>query len=292
MTNGWAARHYRLARAVLGLYLFVHFSQLAPWAAELFSNRGALSDATGSPLVLLFPNVLAFWDGPVFVTTLVIAAAAASVLLAVGRYDRMAAVAIWYAWACLHGRMPLIVNPGLPYIGWLLLMHASLPPLLRASSDDAAGSDTWRMPDEIFLVAWILMALGYTYSGLTKLASPSWVNGSALAYVLENPLARAGVVRNALLSLPEEILRFSTWTVLALELAFAPLACIRRLRPWLWLSMCALHIGLIIMLDFADLSLGMLMMHVFTWDPAWMSTVRGRLSFQSRGRALTSQAYL
>src|SRR5262249_29596562 len=42
-------------------------------------------------------------------------AAALSVLFAVGCWDRVAAVMLWYIWACLHGRLPLISNPGLPY---------------------------------------------------------------------------------------------------------------------------------------------------------------------------------
>jgi hypothetical protein len=39
----------------------------------------------------------------------------------------------------------------------------------------------------IFAGAWILMAVGYSYSGLTKLTSPSWLDGTAITYVLENP---------------------------------------------------------------------------------------------------------
>jgi predicted DCC family thiol-disulfide oxidoreductase YuxK len=239
----------------------------------LFSNRGVLPDGRDSPLLLLFPNVLALWDGPVFVTALVVAAAGLSILFAVGYWDRAAAVAIWYVGACLHGRMPLISNPGLPYVGWLLLAHACLPPApygslaARGRADPGSG---WRMPDGIFLVAWILMALGYTYSGVTKLVSPSWQDGTAFARVLENPLARPGIVRDTLLSLPDGLLRLATWGALLAELSFAPLALVPRLRPWLWGLMLLMHLSLIGLLDFTDLSLGMVMLHLFTFDPAWV----------------------
>src|SRR5438270_824416 len=195
MKNGWTGGQYSLVRAAFGTYLFVHFAQLTPWAAELFSNQGVLADGRASPLLHLFPNVLALWDGPAFTTALVAAAAGLSVPFAAGICDRAAAVALWYVWACLHGRMPLISNPGLPYVGWLLLAHAALPPApygswaARGRTDPANG---WRMPEGIFLAAWILMALGYTYSGVTKLVSPSWTDGPALARVLDNPLARPG----------------------------------------------------------------------------------------------------
>jgi predicted DCC family thiol-disulfide oxidoreductase YuxK len=273
MKNGWTGGQYSLVRAVFGIYLFAHFVHLAPWAAELFSNRGVLPDGRDSPLLFLFPNVLAVWDGPVFVTALVVVAAGLSVLFAAGVWDRAAAVALWYIWACLHGRMPLISNPGLPYVGWLLLAHACLPPApygswaARGRADPGGG---WRMPAGIFLVAWVLMALGYTYSGVTKLVSPSWQDGTALARVLENPLARPGFVRDALLALPAGLLRLATWGALLAELGFAPLALVPRLRPWLWGLMLLMHLGLIALLDFADLSLGMVMLHLFTFDPAWV----------------------
>jgi hypothetical protein len=273
MKNGWTGGQYSVFRAALGLYLFVHFIQLAPWAAELFSSAGILPNGKESPLLHLFPNVLAVWDGPTFVTAIIVVAAGLSVLFAVGAYDRWAAVLLWYIWACLHGRMPLISNPGLPYIGWILLAHACLPPAPYGSWAARKRADrgrNWRMPESIFLAAWILMAVGYSYSGFAKLRSPSWIDGSALAYVLENPLARPGFVRESLRSLPDPLLRLATWGALASELAFAPLALVTRLRPWLWGLLLGMHVSLIVVLDFADLSLGMIMLHGFTFDPSWV----------------------
>jgi predicted DCC family thiol-disulfide oxidoreductase YuxK len=273
MKNGWTGGQYSLVRAVFGVYLFIHFVHLTSWAAELFSSEGLLSDGRLSPLLYLLPNILAVWDGPVFVTLLLIAAAGLSVLFAVGLYDRVAAILLWYIWACLHGRMPLITNPGLPYVGWLLLAHAFLPPApygsLAARGRPDPGNN-WRMPEAIFLVAWILMALGYSYSGYAKLISPSWIDGTAVARVLDNPLARPGPVRDALKSLPESALRLMTWGALLSELSFAPLALIAPLRPILWGLMVLMHLCLIVLIDFADLSLGMLMLHLFTFNPAWV----------------------
>src|SRR5437868_4542403 len=118
MNNGWTGGQYSLFRAIFGTYLLVHFVHLVPWGAELFSSNGVLPEAGDSPIIRFvsyFPNVLALWDGPAFVTGLLVVAAGLSVLLVIGRYDRGAAVALWYVWACLFGRNPLIANPGLPY---------------------------------------------------------------------------------------------------------------------------------------------------------------------------------
>jgi predicted DCC family thiol-disulfide oxidoreductase YuxK len=61
-----------------------------------------------------------------------------------------------------------------------------------------------------------------------------------------------------------------TWGALGLEIFFAPLALLPRVRPWIWGVMLAMHIALMSVIDFADLSLGMVMLHCFTFNPAWV----------------------
>jgi predicted DCC family thiol-disulfide oxidoreductase YuxK len=232
-----------------------------------------LPDARLSPLATLFPNVLLLDDSPLTVTGLFALASASSVALAVGCRDRVAALVIAYVWACLHGRMPLIANPSLPFVGFLLLLHACLP---RApfGSLDARGRDDpsggWALPPELFAVLWIVMAAGYSYSGLTKLVSPSWLDGSALSHVLENPLARPTLLREALLALPPWLLQVASFGALAVEIGFAPLAIFARARPLAWLVMVSMHLGLLALIDFADLSSAMLVLHVLALDPAWI----------------------
>jgi predicted DCC family thiol-disulfide oxidoreductase YuxK len=273
MKNGWSGGQYSVFRILLGCYLLQHFLRLLPWGAELFSNRGALPDASASPLIHLFPNVLAICDQTWFVTALLILGSLLSVLLAVGFWDRTAAFVLWYLWACLLGRNPLISNPALPFIGWLLLLHTVLPKAPYGSwaarkRDEPGGN--WYMPQLAFVVAWVLMAVGYSYSGYTKLVSPSWLDGSALTRVLQNPLARPTALRDLLLAIPPVNLRILTWAGLLLELSFAPLALFRKARPWIWTAMVGMHIGLLSIVSFADLTAGMLLFHLFTFDPAWL----------------------
>lgn len=273
LKNGWTGGQYSLFRALFGAYLFVHFLQLIPWGVELFSRHGVLPDASLSPFIFLFPNILALWDTPVFVTALLIAATGLSVLFAAGFYDRVAAGVLWYIWACLFGRNPLIANPSLPYVGWLLLAHVAMPPAPYGSWASRSRTDpggSWYMPQSLYTAAWIVMVLGYSYSGLTKLVSPSWMEGTALTRVLDNPLARPGIIQETLLALPDSLLHLATWVALGLELAFAPLALVRRLRLWLWGLMLGMHLSLIVVIDFADLSLGMVMLHFFTFNPGWI----------------------
>jgi predicted DCC family thiol-disulfide oxidoreductase YuxK len=273
MKNGWTAGQYSLYRAIFGGYLFVHYCGLVAWGPELFSRTGVLPNAWNSPLARLFPNILVFWDSPGLVQSFLILAAAMSVLFAIGLWDRVAAVTLWYMSTCLVDRNPLIANPALPFLGWLLLAHALLPatPYLSLSvpsRDDAVVQ--WRMPSELYATAWLLMALGYTYSGLYKLGSPSWLDGSALTRILASPLARPGLLRDALLHMPASFLRCVSWSALALEIGFAPLSLVRRVRPWIWSGMCALHLSLFLLVAFPDLTAGMLIVHLFTFDPSWV----------------------
>lgn len=281
MKTGWSGGQYSVYRAVFGAYLFVHFLQLLPWGTELFSNQGVMKVGSASPLLHLFPNIFAVIDTPAFVQGVIAFAIGLSVSFAIGWRDRIAAVLLWYIWACLHGRMPLITNPGMPYIGWLLLAHACLPsaPYWSLSARGRLDPDGgWRMNDGIWIVAWILMAIGYTYSGLTKLGSPSWIDGSALARVLENPLARPGWPRDVLMKSPTTLLTTMTFAALALEIGFAPLALFRRVRPWLWLAMLLIHLSLMLIIDFADLSFGMVVLHFFTFDPNWIKPLSAEVS--------------
>lgn len=128
---------------------------------------------------------------------------------------------------------------------------------------------TWRLAPAVQDVAWAVLAIGYTYSGAAKLISPSWLDGTALWHVIAGPLSRPTPLRDAMLSLPGWVFAAMTWGALALELACAPLGLVRRLRPWLWLALVLMHLGIIVLIDFADLTVGMLVAHAFTFDPAW-----------------------
>jgi hypothetical protein len=286
MRNGWTGGQYSVYRALFGVYLAIHYFRLVAWGQELFSKKGLLPISSLSPLAHLFPNVLAIWDSPFFVHVLLIGATCLSILFAIGLWDRAAAALLWYLGACFLGRNPLIANPALPYVGWLLLAHTFLPEapygsliarIRRKSNDD------WRMTTSIYLVAWIVMALGYSYSGAIKMMSPSWRDGSALERILSNPLARPGFLRLCLLALPPVFLKCATWGSLGLEIAFAPLALFRSARPWIWSAMLCLHLGLLLLISFPDLTAGMVLLHLFTFDPAWLGCGR---SFKKRSSHL------
>jgi hypothetical protein len=273
-----SARQFAIFRVAFGAYLAVHFAHLIPWGAELFSREGTLADASVSPLHGVFPNVLAVWDTPAAVTTFLSALVVLSLLFSAGVGRRVAAVLLWYGWACLFNRNPLISNPGIPYVGLMLLLTALIPAgedwRMGSRRDASAPRPAFEMPAWVFLTAWVLMAAGYTYSGIVKLFSPSWLDGSALWHLLNNPLARDSWMRDLHLGLPMFVVRLMTWGALAAEIAFLPLALWRVTRPLAWFTLLVMHLGIVMLVSFADLTAAMLMLHLFTFDARWAAGAR------------------
>ncbi len=261
-------RQFAAFRILFGAYLVVHFALLAPWGTELFSNSGIFPDPAVFPLHGLFPNILAVWDSPRFVAGFLLALILLSGLFLLGVSRRWVAVALWYGLACLFNRNLLISNPSLPYVGLVLLLTAAVPEG-EGWSVTRGRSEGWAFPRSALAVGWILLVLGYSYSGWVKLGSPSWVDGSALRHVLENPLARPTLLRDLLLAAPPGLLVLATWGSLALELLSAPLGLLPRARPWLWLALVGMQLGILSMVAFADLTFGMLAVHLFVVDPCW-----------------------
>jgi predicted DCC family thiol-disulfide oxidoreductase YuxK len=268
---------FAVFRIVLGLYLTVHFAFLLPYGAELFSSRGVLPDPALNPTHGLFPDPLDVWGSPSFVRFFLIVLVALSVAFALGLARRTVALLLWFGWAALFNRNNLIANPSIPYVGLLLLATLLVPPgepLAIRFGRLRERSAAWAFPASVYGVVWLLFAGGYTYSGCVKLGSPSWVDGSALRHVLANPLARPGPVRDLLLALPPPWLRLATWAALACELLPLPLSFSRRTRAWAWLATAGLQLGILAMVNFADLTFGMLMVHLFLFDPEWLPSRR------------------
>jgi predicted DCC family thiol-disulfide oxidoreductase YuxK len=292
MINGWTGGQYSIFRVLLGIYLSIHFAHLLPWSAELFSSEGVLPEGRLSPIFSLFPNLYAISDGPWFIHATLVMSVAAAFAFAVGWRDRIAALWMWLVLASLFGRNPLIANPALPYVGLMLLAHLFVraAPYGSASARGRADPDGgWSLSRPVFLAAWVVLALSYSYSGYTKLLSPSWVAGDNIAFVLQNPLARPWFLRDFFLWLPPIFLTLLTWTVLYVELFFAPIALWSKARPWIWLVMFMIQFGFLFLLNFADLTSGMLLFHMLTFNPAWIAArpfQRGDVLYYDGGCAM------
>jgi len=266
--NPPAPRHFAVFRILLGAYLALHCWSLVPYAGELFSNSGMLPDARQLPTAL-FPNPLSAATAPAVSLALSIGCALA-LAFAAGVWRRPLALLLWFGWACLFNRNPFIANPSIPYVGWLLLACAIIPNEAPLRLHLPRPDNDWSVPRPLYLGAWLLLGLGYTLSGLHKLASPSWRDGTALRHVLELPLARDTALGNAVLALPDGVFAAFTYGALIAELTALPLFAIRQARPYAWCGLVAMQLGILCLLDFADLTLGMLLFHAFVFDLKWL----------------------
>lgn len=268
--KSYSPYQFAIFRIILGVYLTTHFFSLIGYAPEIWSNQGLIPDPTTNLTYGIIPNILGYLDNPLHTRLFVAILGALSILLTIGFQRRYVSILIWYGWICLFDRNNLINNPGIPYIGWLLLCLAVIPIGEKWSFTKSKKETDWEMPKLLYYGAWGLMAIGYTISGFDKFQAPSWRDGSAIFRLLENPLARDWWLREFLLTMPEIILKIKTWGSLALEILFLPLALIQFSRKWIWLFMIMMHCGILLIVDFADLTLGMLMIHWFTFDSRWL----------------------
>jgi len=265
-------RHFAALRLALGVYLLTHFALLVPYAGELFGPAGMLPNAASLPSSGLFPNLLA-GSTPNLARAVLVALTLVAALFSAGVYRRACAVLLWFGWATLFNRNPFINNPSIPYVGWLLLACAIVPNEQPWRLPVPRARRPWLPPRLLGPSAWLLLGLGYTLSGIHKLGSPSWLEGTALRHVLELPLARDTQLRTALLALPDAVFSGLSWAALLAELSALPLFSSSRLRPYAWCTLVAMQLGILCLLDFADLTLGMLLFHAFVFDPSWLSRV-------------------
>lgn len=265
-----SAYQFAVFRWLFGVYLALHMAYLIPWGPELFSDRGVFPDPSVSPLYGLFPNVLAVLDSPLAIQVFLGLLFLAALAFAVGYARPAMAVLLWYGWTCLFNRNLLISNPGLAYVGLVLVLCALVPRGEGLERGSLTAQPGWAMPLWLWRAAFFVLMAGYTYSGLMKVTAPSWVNGDAMGMLIANPLARDWFVRDLMLFLPEPMLRGMTWLALLGEILALPLCLFRKGRLAAWTWMLAMHLGIVAVVDFADLTLAMILVHLFVFDPAWL----------------------
>jgi len=266
--KNFSSLQFTLFRIIFGTYLLIHFMNLLPFAAEIWSSEGMLADPTLNFTHGLFPNVLVYFNSPLQIELFIMFMMGLSLLILTGFYRRTASVLLWIGWASLFHQNNLISNPSIAMVGWLLLALVLIP-INEPLSQGSKSEKEWSMPYIIFWGAWIVSAIAYTLSGVDKLMSPSWQDGTAIIHLLNNPLSREWMLTDFLRTLPESILHLFSWFALLLEISFGFLALFSKTRIFAWFMVLAMHISILFVVDFADLTLGVLMLHLFIFDASW-----------------------
>ena len=150
--KSYSTYQFAIFRIILGSYLVIHFFSLIGYAPEIWSNEGLIADPAINLTFGIVPNLLGYFDNPIQTQVFVALLAILSVCLTIGFQRRYVAILIWYGWLCLFDRNNFINNPGIPYIGWLLLCLAAIPLGEKWSVTKSKKDEEWEMPKLLFMV--------------------------------------------------------------------------------------------------------------------------------------------
>ena len=172
----YSANQFIIFRTIFGCYLAWHFYTIISYGPEIFGPNGMVPNPAIMPTWGIFPSVLHIPKNEIFVKIYLAMLSIASIIFAIGLQRRIISIFIWYGWAYLLNRNILISNPGIPYVGWLLIACAIIPTgegYIWDLFKKQPKNNEWYMPSVIYWGAYFLMALGYTISGIHKLQCQS-----------------------------------------------------------------------------------------------------------------------
>jgi hypothetical protein len=264
------------------MFLLISFLHVLPYSAVLWSTKGMLPQPSLNYTYGWFPDILYHFDTPSDIYRFLIILSVFSMLFILGIYRRPVAFILWYGWACLFNRNILVSNPGYPFIGWMLLMFVVVPagePLSLSRKSDP----NWKLPPIVLIGGWIILALGYSYSGIEKLIdSPSWRNGSTIKFLMDSVIARDWFITDAFKRMPDTFLRLVTWFILFLECLYAPLCLFNISRKYAWIAMVFVHLCILLFIDITDVALSMILIHLFFFDFNWLKSKDKTLNLLDR----------
>ena len=272
----YTPQQFATFRIIFGLFLVQHFASLAPYASELYSTSGMLPSAQLNLTYGYFPNLLEVIDSPRGAAVFLWTAVALSLGFALGWRRRACALALFYALNCLYHRNNLTHHLGVNYVGWLLLVSSVVPTGEGKSISQRQASPDWNLPSILYWGGWTIFGLSYTVSGLDKLQNPNWLSGWALNYIAQSPETSEGWSA-PILSSPIWVQQWLTWSCLSLELSALPMVLFRSSRRLLWISLLSMHLGIMIVMGFYDLTGGILCFYLLLMDPQLFSQFTRRL---------------
>ncbi len=168
-----------------------------------------------------------------------------AVLLLIGFMSRVSSVIVFVALLSLHKRNPMILSGGdtLLRLDAFFMMFAptgaalSVDQLIRKSRGRLKKGPKLVIPWAQRMIQ-IQTALLYLSTVYWKLRGHTWIDGTALYYVLHlsefRQFAVAGAENAA-------VIRLMTWSALAIEFSLGTIVWVRRLRYWVLLAGVCLH---------------------------------------------------
>lgn len=179
---------------------------------------------------------------------------------AIGKYKRLAMLACWVSMGLIFIRIPISRSIHIPYLGHVMLLSLFIPDPEAKNRINFLSQDF--MPKDIKIAAWILLGGTYLASAIFKGMTVEWQSGQALYYIFQDIMPRQNFLRSFLLD-HSWILMVTSYAVLLLEgLAWAMMFN-KKSRAVLFILSALFHLGILISFRMGELSIGMLIVHVF-----------------------------
>ena len=201
----------------------------------LFSNQGLSPHTLLDPLYSPIAVHALYWFWIVILVALIFgfftrAAAACNFLLVVYFFGCRDGV-------CFHAA-DWVLHPMAFYLLWMTSnRHLSLDRWRHRSNPSSKTHPVWPVR-----LAQIHFALMYFSSGLSKLADPGWMNGSALQNTLMNPFL--SYFDFSWIPQGGPVLIWANYAIIIWEIAFPFLLVWRRTRRWALVSAVIFHLGI------------------------------------------------
>jgi predicted DCC family thiol-disulfide oxidoreductase YuxK len=240
----WTGGQYSLVRVMLAVFLLGYLVSLLPVAPQWVMEPPEARAPRG---LVEWPNPLRLSPRPQTAQTTIVVAMLLCVPLAAGWADRWAALGICYVLLCLVNLDPDPTGGSGAILCCLLLAHAWIMPAPYGSLAAAGRADPdggWELRPTVYVSLWVLLAGVYL--------------AGAIIHLIHRPYG----------SWPPAL-----WLA-APELIFVVLIAHRGLRPWLWLVLLLRQIVLIALDEFHHMGAAVILLHLFTFDPAWLAPGR------------------
>ena len=243
---------FRVAVGVLALaHLALLTFDLDYWLTDAGLLRGDEARMLAGPLR---PSPLQYVQDPVSVRLFLAATACAGVAVTVGWRTRISTILLYLGLLSLHHRN-LPTNSGPDNLMLLLAFYLMLSPSGAAYSLDARKIARKRgTAAEPIIVPWaqrliqLHACLIYFDTAVLKCSGISWLNGTALHYVFNNPEVAGRYDLTALTHYPV-VINLLTYAGLAAEFLLAFWLWFRPTRPWVIAVGIGLHAGILFVIN-------------------------------------------
>lgn len=284
-----SARPLGAFRIAFGLIVLANLALLVPEFDFWLTDAGPLSSSAARALATSQrPSILHWIGDPSLVRVLFAGIVVVDVLFTLGWQTRSMGVLLYVGLLSIHHR----IIPGATGADSLIVFMAfylMISPAGAAYSFDARREARRRggAPAEPIIVPWaqrliqIQVSLIYFLTALYKASGETWLDGTALHYVLGH-----GGYRRFHLGLRDAPLAINAMTHAGLlaEFALASLLWVRAARPWVMLAGVLLHGGILLMLNVPIFGELMIATYLTFLTPGELDALLGWVNPRRRGR--------